>query len=130
MKLSEFINTDYEPLIMDYIDICHKRKPFFLHFWCNEGEIDVDTINRFADEHKSKLHIRTVIKSTPVLGPNEFVWYDIIRKEDDTQMGDRRRFLHHYESPEELISALKSFSDCVVFCSGEKPKKQKRNDGE
>jgi len=130
MKLSEFINTDYEPLIMEYIDECHNRKPFFLNFWCNEGEIDVDTISRFADEHKSKLHIRTVIKSTPVLGPNEFVWYDIIKKEDDTQMGDRRRFIHNYESPDDLISALKSFSDCAVFCSGDKPKKQKRNDGE
>ena len=82
MKLSEFINTDYEPIIMEYIDVCHKRQPFFLNFWCNEGEIDVDTIQRFADEHKSKLHIRTVIKSTLVLGPHEFVWYDIIRKED------------------------------------------------
>ena len=47
MKLSEFINTDYEPIIMEYIDECHSRKPFFLNFWCNEGEIDVDTINRF-----------------------------------------------------------------------------------
>ncbi len=130
MKLSEFINTDYEPIVMDYIDLCHRRQPFFLNFWCNEGEIDVDTINRFADEHKDKLHIRTVIKSTPLLGPNEFVWYDIIRTEDDTQMGDRRRFICNYESPDELIGSLKAFSDCAVFCAGEKPKKQKRNDGQ
>jgi len=130
MKLSEFINTDYEPIIMEYIDECHTRKPFFLNFWCKEGEIDVDTINRFADEHKSKLHIRTVIKSTATLEPNDFIWYDIIRPEDDLQMGDCRRFVHNYKSVEELIGCLKSFSDCAVFCAGEKPKKQKRNDGQ
>lgn len=130
MKLSEFINTDYEPIIMDYIDLCHKRQPFFLNFWCKEGEIDVDTINRFADEHKSKLHIRTVIKSTATLEPNDFIWYDIIRPEDDLQMGDCRRFVHNYKSVEDLIGCLKSFSDCAVFCAGEKPKKQKRNDGQ
>ena len=130
MKLSEFINTDYEPIIMDYIDLCHIKKPFFLNFWCKEGEIDVDTINRFADEHKSKLHIRTVIKSTATLEPNDFIWYDIIRPEDDLQMGDCRRFVHNYKSVEDLIGCLKSFSDCAVFCAGEKPKKQKRNDGQ
>tara|TARA_R100001463_G_scaffold82089_1_gene136693 strand:+ start:375 stop:788 length:414 start_codon:yes stop_codon:yes gene_type:complete len=130
MKLSEFINTDYEPIIMDYIDLCHTKKPFFLNFWCKEGEIDVDTINRFADEHKSKLHIRTVIKSTATLEPNDFIWYDIIRPEDDLQMGDCRRFVHNYKSVEDLIGCLKSFSDCAVFCAGEKPKKQKRNDGQ
>jgi len=130
MKLSEFINTDHEAPIMNYIDTCHIRLPFFLNFWCNEGEIDVDTIQRFADDNKDKLHIRTVIKSTPMLGANDFIWYDIIKKDDDTQMGDGRRFVHNYTTPEELIGCLKSFSDCAVFCSGEKPKKQKRNDYE
>jgi hypothetical protein len=45
-------------------------------------------------------------------------------------MGDRRRFICNYESPDELIGSLKAFSDCAVFCAGEKPKKQKRNDGQ
>ena len=99
MKLSEFINTDHEALIMNYIDTCHIRLPFFLNFWCNEGEIDVDTIQRFADDNKDKLHIRTVIKSTPMLGANDFIWYDIIKKDDDTQMGDGRRFVHNYTAP-------------------------------
>ena len=64
------------------------------------------------------------------LEPNDFIWYDIIRPEDDLQMGDCRRFVHNYKSIEDLIGCLKSFSDCAVFCAGEKPKKQKRNDGQ
>ena len=131
MKLSEFINTDYEQIVMEYIDNCHKRQPFFLHFWCNENEIDVDTINKFADKNKDKLHIRTVIKSTAELKNGEFIWFDIIRKEDDiSDGGNKRRFVSYYESPEELLTSLKAFSDCAVFCCGEKPKKQKRNDYE
>ena len=38
--------------------------------------------------------------------------------------------MSHYESAEELVGCLKAFSDCAVFCCGEKPKKQKRNDYE
>ena len=32
MKLSEFINTDYEPIVMEYIDECHCLKSFFQNF--------------------------------------------------------------------------------------------------
>jgi adenylate kinase family enzyme len=116
---------------MDYVDVCFQRQAFLMNFWCNKDEIQMDQLDRFIETNKDKLHIRTVIKSTAELAVNDFIWYDIIRREDDNiTYGDRRRFVKYYEKPDELIACLKEFSDCAAFCCGEKPKKQKRNDYE
>ena len=113
MKLSEFINTEYEEFIMEYIDTCHKRQPFFLHFWCNENEIDVDTINKFADTNKDKLHIRTVIKSTPELKANDFIWFDIIPH--NIENSTYKRFSYSYTDKIQILNGLDEFYKVTKF---------------
>ena len=129
LKLSDFINTKHEPYIMDYVIRTYEKFPFFLKFWYDENEIENDDLEKFIDKYQSKLKYRTMIQTGSEIPTSDFVWFDILNK-NDYKENQRHRFLSTYEDLDELFNSLVSFSECGIFCSGEKPRKQKRNDYE
>ena len=62
--------------------------------------------------------------------PNDFVWYDIIDK-NNANKTNRVRFQYIYNREEQILDGLNEFYNCAKFCTSEKPpKRQKRNDYE
>ncbi len=129
MKLSDFIDTEYEDEIMELINNVHKDLQSFilLHLWYNEG--DNIKLKDFLMRWEDKLHFKTVVKEGTNVTSDEFIFFDILPKGE--KQADWSRFSYRYENKKSIVNGLKELYNCVKFITSDKPtKRQKRNDYE
>tara|TARA_B100000131_G_C17931477_1_gene538511 strand:- start:334 stop:762 length:429 start_codon:yes stop_codon:yes gene_type:complete len=130
MNLADILNN--EEVIMEKLNEIHKNSiHFFLKLWYEEERLKLERIKDFAIKNEERLHFKTSIKPDRTLGPNDFIWFDIINIKYANE-SDRIRFQHTYNREEDILNCLEEFQKCAKFCTSEKPPKriQKRNDNE
>ena len=129
--LSDFYNTDIEKSVMNKLVNIHKKKSvqYYLELWYEDGKINSDDIKNFLIKYEDTLSFKTKIKVDNEIKVNDFVWFDII-KNTNLINNSRVRYTYAYNNYDDILNGLDEFSKCAVFCTSEKPKKQKRNDDE
>ena len=131
MDLGSFINTDIEEEVLDKLESIHKDNlKYYLTLWYRDGSITSEDINKFLRKYENKLHLKTKIVVDNKLKPNDFIWYDITKK-DDINHEQQIRFQYVFSNQKQIFEALNNFRSTAKFCLSDKPtKKQKRNDYE
>ena len=131
MDLSSFLNTDYEKDVINKLDKIHKDDiKYYLTLWYRDGTISSDDIQKFLVQYENDLHLKTKIVVNNKLHKNDFIWYDITRKEDINHE-QQIRFQYVFSGKKQLSDAIENFHSTAKFCLSDKPaKKQKRNDYE
>ena len=131
MNLFHILNKSYEKDIIDKLsEINNNSVVFYLRLWYKDGDISPKEIKEFLLKYESRLHFKTNIRVGDELRPNDFVWYDIIDK-NNANKTNRVRFQYIYNREEQILDGLNEFYNCAKFCTSEKPpKRQKRNDYE
>ena len=129
MNLSHFFNKPYEEAVIEKLEKAHKDNiKFYLSLWYKDGVLKPKDLKAFLLKYETRLHFKTTIKVGDELKPNDFIWYDITDSYDTT--GNQIRFQYRYSKEEDILKGLDEFHKCAIFCTSEKPKRQKRNDYE
>jgi len=126
LKLSDFIDTDLEKIIMERIKAIENdlQIRIILYFWLGDENIDLKS---FYERWKENLSIKTIIKNDSSLKANEFIYFDIAPH--DIEYNSNVRFQSKYKFVEEIPMLLHGFHEVTKFTTSEKNKKpQKRND--
>ena len=126
LKLSDFIDTDLENIIMERIKAIENdlNIKIILYFWLGDEKIN---LKGFYERWKENLSIKTIIKNDSSLKANEFIYFDIAPH--DIGYNSNVRFQAKYKFIEEIPIILLSFYDVTKFTTADKNKKpQKRND--
>ena len=137
LKLSDFINTEYESIIMSKLTEIHSKLKviFSLKLWF-DGDIKAGELKVFLKKYEEGLEYKTIISTTDKLTPNEFVWFEIINK---SCFGQAKNWRYGYcypdGNPEGILLGLDEFYNVANFTVKPKPqrqhspeRKQKRND--
>ena len=129
MDLSDFINQPYEKNIISKLEEINKDDiKYYLTLWYRDGKISPDDINKFLVKYEKNLHLKTKIVVDNKLHKNDFIWFDITRREDVNHK-QQIRFQYVYDDKKQLFEGLNQFHKAAKFCLSDKPtKKQKRND--
>ena len=132
LKLSDFINTEFEPTIMEKINRIHNELHIavLLHLWFDDDEITNETLKDFLMRWEDKLTFKTVVKQGHKLQVNDYIFFDIIPiNVSDSDIS--KRFTYKYKDVNMILNGLKEFYNVTKFTTSEKPiKRQKRNDYE
>ena len=131
LKLSDFINTEFEPTIMEKINRIHNELHIavLLHLWFDDDEITNETLKDFLMRWEDKLSFKTVVKQSSEIKPNDFIWFDMVPS--GAPYNPNKRFQFSYTNKEHIAYGLQDFYNVAKFTTSEKPvKKQKRNDYE
>ena len=127
LKLSDFIETDLEDIIMSRIKSIEQKlsMKFVLYFW-----LDTDiNLKAFYDRWKDNLSIKTIIKNDNSLKANEFIFFDIAPSNID--YNSNVRFQTKYDYIEEIPMMLNQMYDVAKYTTrSQEMKPQKRNDYE
>jgi len=129
LKLSDFIDTDYEDDVMKSIIKVHSdlQSLILLHLWYDEG--DSIKLKNFLMKWEDKLHFKTVVKEGTNVTSDEFIFFDILPIEEKHEVWSR--YTYQYADKTNIVNGLKELYDCVKFITSDKPtKRQKRNDYE
>ena len=129
IKLSDFIDTEYEDGVMNSITKVHTdlQSLILLHLWYNDGD-DI-RLKDFLMRWEDKLHFKTVVKEGTDVTSDEFIFFDILPKEEKQETWSR--FTYQYGNNQSIVKGLKELYDCIKFINSDKStKRQKRNDYE
>ena len=129
LKLSDFIDTEYEDGVMNSISKVHSdlQSLILLHLWYDEG--DNIKLKNFLMKWEDKLHFKTIVKEGTNVTSDEFIFFDILPIEEKQEVWSR--FTYQYGDKANIVNGLKELYDCVKFITSDKPtKRQKRNDYE
>ena len=131
MNLSHFLNKPYEEQVIQKLGEIHRDSiKYYLTLWYEDGTLKTSDIKNFIEKYEKSLHFKTNIKVGNHLKHNDFVWFDIIDKNNSDSF-DGVRFRYVYDKEEEILIGLEEYHKCAKFCTSEKPpKRQKRNDYE
>ena len=131
MDLSDFINESYEKDIISKLEDIHKDGiKYYLTLWYRDGTVTPEDINKFLVKYENNLHFKTKIVVDNKLHKNDFIWFDITRREDINHE-QQIRFQYVYNNKEQIFEGLNQFHNTAKFCTSDKPaKRQKRNDYE
>ena len=129
IKLSDFIDTEYEDDVMNSISKVHSdlQSLILLHLWYKEGD-DIK-LKDFLMRWEDNLSFKTIVKQGSDIKANDFIWFDIIPS--GLPYVSRKRFQFTYLNNKQILQGLSDFHNVSKFTTSEKPmKKQKRNDYE
>ena len=129
LKLSDFIDTEYEDDVMESISKVYSelQSLILLHLWYDEG--DNIKLKNFLMKWEDKLHFKTIVKEGTNVTSDEFIFFDILPIEEKQEVWSR--FTYQYKNKKSIVNGLKELYDCVKFITSDKPiKRQKRNDYE
>ena len=131
MDLSDFINESYEKDTITKLEEIYKDGiKYYLTLWYRDGAIKPEDINKFLVKYEKNLHLKTKIVVDNKLHKNDFIWFDITRRED-VNHEQQIRFQYVYDDKKQLFEGLNQFHKAAKFCLSDKPtKRQKRNDYE
>ena len=131
LKLSDFINSDIEKVVMDKVNDIHNELNItvLLYLWFEEDEINSKNLKKFLMSWEDKLSFRTIVKQGCKLSADQFVWFDVIPTNVTSNL--RNRFQYCYSKPNKILDGLDEFYNITKFTISDKPtKRQKRNDYE
>ena len=131
LKLSDFINSDIEKVVMDKVNDIHNdlNITVLLYLWFEEDEINSKNLKKFLMSWEDKLSFRTIVKQGRKLSADQFVWFDV--KPTNVTSNLRNRFQYCYSKPNKILDGLDEFYNITKFTISDKPtKRQKRNDYE
>ena len=129
MKLSDFINSDYEESIMKkYSEINSKYNvASMLYLWFNNDD-EVDNLKEFIKRWEEGLSLQTKILSSSFIGHNDWLFFDI--KPSDLGKS-QSRFSYKYFTPKQIVEGLDELDKILKFITEDvSTKPQKRNDYE
>ena len=108
LKLSDFINTEFESNIMEEINDIHNKLHIavMLYLWFDEDEINSTDLKKFLMRWETKLSVRTVVKQGSYIKPNDFVWFDIVPSE--APHTSNKRFEFKYTDKKYILYGLKN----------------------
>ena len=128
LKLSDFINSDIEKVVMDKVNDIHNdlNITVLLYLWFEEDEINSKNLKKFLMSWEDKLSFRTIVKQGRKLSADQFVWFDVIPTNVTSNL--RNRFQYCYSKPNKILDGLDEFYNITKFTISDKPtKRQKRN---
>jgi hypothetical protein len=131
LKLTDFINAEIEPKVMEKIDDIHNELHIavLLNLWFDDGELDNGDLKNFLMRWEDKLSFKTIVKQGSNIKTNDFIWFDIIPS--GLPYYSNKRFQFTYSNTNSILNGLQQFYEVSKFTTSEKPiKKQKRNDYE
>ena len=137
LKLSDFLGTDYETEVLDRLREINNldfMPPFEIYLWYDRDNDKVE-LNRLKDfivdwESKGDFKSKTIIVPEFFDRPVDFIWYDIVSREN-VNPKQNVRFQHIYDNDSQMLKAIDDFHKAAKFCTSEKPPRvQKRNDYE
>jgi len=131
LKLSDFINSDIEKVVMSKVNDIHNdlNITVLLYLWFEEDEINSTNLKKFLMSWEDKLSFRTIVKQGCKLSADQFVWFDVIPTNVTSNL--RNRFQYCYSKPNKILDGLDEFYNITKFTISDKPtKRQKRNDYE
>ena len=129
IKLSDFIDTEYEDDVMNSISKVHSdlQSLILLHLWYKEGD-DIK-LKDFLMRWEDKLHFKTIVKEGTDVTSDEFIFFDILPIEEKQEVWSR--FTYQYNNKKSIVTGLNEVYACLKFITSDKPnKRQKRNDYE
>jgi len=131
MNLSDFINKENERDVINKLeDVHYDGIKYYLTLWYKDGTVTPEDIKKFLLEYESHLHFKTNIKVEAKPHPNDFIWYDIVSRENANPK-QNFRFQYIYDNRNQILDAIDEFHKAAKFCTSEKPPRvQKRNDYE
>ena len=131
MNLSHFLNKSFEESVIDKLETIHKDSiTYYLTLWYEDGSLKPDDIKNFLIKYENRLHFKTNIKIGDSIDTNDFIWFDLIDK-NNANKTNRLRFQYIFSRVESILDGLNEYHKCAKFCTSEKPpKRQKRNDYE
>lgn len=114
MKLSDFIDTDVEDIVIQFLHMIKESTPtFVVQCWYENSEIKDDDIDKFRNKHIKQLD---VIEMT--FNRLEFhetaIWYDIIKSTDVDKLS-HYKFRSTYENINDMINCIIEFSTVIKF---------------
>ena len=137
LKLSDFINTEYESIIMSKLTEIHSKLKviFSLRLWFND-DIKAGELKVFLKKYEEGLEYKTVVTTTDKVKPNDFIWFDITPKSYPYLVDNSRNgYSYPAGNPEGILLGLDEFYNVASFTVKPKPqrqhppeRKQKRND--
>tara|TARA_B100000029_G_scaffold471198_1_gene510663 strand:- start:47 stop:499 length:453 start_codon:yes stop_codon:yes gene_type:complete len=139
IKLSDFINSPLEELVIEKINEANIHHSFKLQLWYNDEDLTPKDLKSFLEKYESLLKYKTTIKPNNDPNRSEFTWYNIIHKDDfEQEYPYRFQYKHEHEDREfGVIQGLEQFKQTLKFITSDKPtnqerpkRKQKRNDYE
>ena len=139
LKLTDFINSSLEELVVEKINEANVHHSFKLQLWYDEGEVTAKDLKLFLENYESLLKYKTTIRADSHFDRAEFTWYNIIH-EDDFKLSYPYRFQYNHSCEDRVLGSLlglEQFKKTLNFVTSEKPpkqerpvRKQKRNDYE
>ena len=140
LKLTDFINSPLEELVVEKINEANVHHSFKLQLWYDEGEVSASGLKSFIEKYESILHYKTTIRPNRENDHAQYTWYNIIHN-DDKDAKYPCRFQYEHESGWKLggvLNGLEQFRETLKFITSPKPpkldqplkRKQKRNDYE
>ena len=131
MDLSDFINESYEKDVITKLEEIHKDDiKYYTTLWYRDCAVSPEDINKFLVKYEKNLHLKTKIVVDNKLHKNDFIWFDITKREDVNHK-QQIRFQYIFNGKEQLFDGLNQFYETARFCLSDKQiKKQKRNDYE
>ena len=130
MKLSDFINSDYEESIMKkYSEINSKYNvASMLYLWFEEDD-QVDNLKEFITRWENGLSLQTKILSSSFIGHNDWLFFDI--RPLGLKRDGNSRFSYEYSTSKQIVKGLDELDKILKFITEDIPTKpQKRNDYE
>ena len=105
------------------------RAVILLHMWYDNDDVSPSDLNKFLIRWEDQLFFKTKIKKGSELAIDEFIFFDIIPTDANTN--ERYRFKYEYSNSSDITKGINQLYDCVKFITSDKPnKRQKRNDYE
>jgi len=130
MKLSDFINTDYEQVIMErYSEVSGKYNvASMLYLWFEEDD-QVDNLKKFITRWENGLSLQTKIMNSSSLSHNDWLFFDI--RPLGLKRDGNSRFSYEYSTSKQIVKGLDELDKILKFITEDVPTKhQKRNDYE
>ena len=105
MKLSDFINTDYEQVIMErYSEVSGKYNvASMLYLWFDEDD-QVDNLKEFITRWENGLSLQTKIMNSSSLSHNDWLFFDI--RPLGLKRDGNSRFSYEYSTSKQIVKPI------------------------
>ena len=116
LKLTDFINTEIEDTIINYLEMIKTGNPtFVVHCWYENLEIDNTKLINFKNKYLAPIEL--IEMSFYSLNSYETaVWYDIIGIKDIERLS-HFKFRSTYTNENEMINCILEFNGVIKFDS-------------
>tara|TARA_B100000029_G_scaffold508595_1_gene595879 strand:+ start:381 stop:797 length:417 start_codon:yes stop_codon:yes gene_type:complete len=117
--------------IKEPLDLIYTKsvQPIKIFFWYNaDDDIKLDSLKDFIVKWEDKQHFKTIIRPTFEDSPVDFIWFDIMPKNEKVQPKNIR-FSYRYTKLEHIVKGLEYLKEIMTFTTKSTiVRKQKRTD--